>query len=215
MTDPKKIALVGVGLVGLYLLSGRGKDAAGGGGFGGAGDGEPLGDDVTITFPELDLSQIWGDAGLEAPLKKDMSQLELDVWAKDQPWYDVLPAGGETIGDWFRAQPESSKITSNILRPMDISPGVADTGDTKKQMFTLPFFGATGAPTFSSWLKTHNIFGKRIAGATAPPPSLATKKAVSGRDGLSSQLRRYEYLKKGKGPVAGLGRPASRKLLSR
>lgn len=126
MTNPKKLALIGVGLAGLYLLSSQGGSDSGGsdsGGFSGSGGGDEAGDTI-INFPDLDLSNIWGDA--PTVTKKFMTQEELDADVKIMPWYDYLPAGDKTIGDWFRAQPASSKITSNVLNPQAVPYSIHD-----------------------------------------------------------------------------------------
>lgn len=129
MSNAKTAALVGAGLVGLYLLSGRAGVGAGGGFGGGGADREP--GDTIITFPELDLSQLWGDTPavkeiITAPVKKDMGQAELDIWAKEQPWYEAILPGGGGIGGWFRAQPESTKIRAETIDPRPMPPSIYD-----------------------------------------------------------------------------------------
>ena len=130
----EEIILGAAGLAGLYLLS-RQDDGliGGGGGLGGlAGDDENGLGDTIINFPDLDLSNIWGDAP-SMPTKKEADQLSLDLWAAEQPWFEALQPGGDTIGDWFKAQPESTKIRSDVLRQQPMPYSITDP--VKKQSF--------------------------------------------------------------------------------
>ena len=131
MSDARNVGLAVLGLVGLYLLSGRGGENSGGG-FGGVGGTDREAGDTVINFPELDLSDIWGgnEGFTPAQTKKEATQAGLDSWAESQLWYENLAVGGPSIGDWFRAQSEGAVSRSNTLNPQAMPYSIHDT--TKK-----------------------------------------------------------------------------------
>ena len=94
-----KAVLVGIAALGAgyLLLRGKGEDGdAFGGGGGGFGEEETPGEGLNINFPELDLTDIWGDT------KKDNDSIDL-------PW------GGLDWGGEGRDAPSSIPTPVNFI----------------------------------------------------------------------------------------------------
>lgn len=176
MNKESLIIAAGVGIAGLALLSVSSNSDKGIGGVGGGGGGDDAGDtgDTIINFPELDLSNIWGDTSNTK--KTSAAQKTLDTWAEN---WDLSPTAD--LGDVFRALPESTIIRSNILNPQPMPYSIYDT--PKKASYT--HHKATPLPTPESLGLTRKSNSGGSSYYRGPLPTASSHAALTKKNVLT------------------------------